>query len=615
MRPKTMNLSNMKKSIYATLVMVVTLAVLLVSASYAWLIIARAPEITGIDTTVGANGSLEIALLNGGTYLEPGSIRTRVGASDAVAVPAVANISWGNVVDLGDKAYGLKEVSMRPSRLNVSLGGDVQSNMLMYPTYNADGRSENFSADTVSATYQETAFKFQEVQGYGVRAIGTTENLSAQQRSLVEARAAVKVYTSEIRSNVQTMWKHYGPGVLEIYYKHYSDDPTCSDRELAAIRGLAVETQKALELVEMCYRYALVGYYASSTLDEAEFLQKKYETLYPTPDAGITTQIKDENGNPLYYRPDDLTDDLETVQEVIELCDQLSGGTYEAQQLRSIMDFLWNDGYVFLGDVSLNRNVPKLTDDNILTLGWNGPVESFGEYLGYYNTFFTFRGKSVEVRAHHGNEGGYLTYMSVALDNVQPATGAIPDSKLLDTYGFVVDLGFRSNAVQSDLLLQTEGALRVEDGSSTSYQQLQGQGSYMRFASEQLDAERMVLLMDAVRIGFVDRSGSLVAVAKLNTSNYMETEEGTLAPIYLYGYQVLPDGSLLMAERQREDNTIVNLPQGQPVVLSAIVWLDGDHVDNRLASISGQSVTGTMNLQFASSANLIASGDQIIGEE
>ena len=131
----------------------------------------------------------------------------------------------------------------------------------------------------------------------------------------------------------------------------------------------------------------------------------------------------------------------------------------------------------------------------------------------------------------------------------------------------------------------------------------------------ELDTERMVLLMDAVRIGFVDRSGSLVAVAKLNTSNYVETKEGISAPMYLYDFEIAPNGSLLMAERQKEDNAIVNLPQGQPVVLSAIVWLDGDHVDNRLASTSGQSVTGTMNLQFASSANLIASGDQIIGEE
>ena len=44
---------------------------------------------------------------------------------------------------------------------------------------------------------------------------------------------------------------------------------------------------------------------------------------------------------------------------------------------------------------------------------------------------------------------------------------------------------------------------------------------------------------------------------------------------------------------------------GNVLVMTAVVWLDGDYVDNSLASIRGRSVQGSLNLQFASSVNLI----------
>lgn len=600
-----MQLKSMKKSIYVALTLLLTCAVLLISVSYAWLSIAQAPEITGIDTTVGANGSLEIALLDGDTYLDPGSVRTRVGASDAVEEAPVSNRSWGNVVDLGHEHYGLGEISMRPSRLNVEFGGAVNSNMLMFPTYGADGRFENFSADTVTATHGEKGFVYQAEKNYGVRAIGTTANLSPQQKALVEARAAVKAYTSEAQAIVQAMWKDYGPGFLNFYYKtYYLEEAYVGDEELASIRGLAVETHKALKVIEAAYRQAAVGYMAGTYKDEKEF--ETYRTCALDP----KTPVEDIAGWDLFY-------DLEAASQAIYECDQLSGGRYTRYEINDIRNYLCFH-QMFLGEEQINsyEAFANLSDDNILRLSPNtASMEALADYLGNYNAFFTFEGKSVEVRSSSKQEIGLLPAMSIALDNIQPATGAIPDSKLRDIYGFAMDLGFRCNAIQSDLLLQTEGALRVQDGSENPYQQHQGGGSYIRFTSEQLDTERIVLLMDAVRVGFVDRSGALIAVAKPNTSNFEETAEGVSAPLYLYDFAIAPDGALLMAERQKENNVIQPLIQGQPTVLSAVVWLDGDHVDNRLAATSGQSVTGTLNLQFASSANLVASSDQIIGED
>ena len=44
----------------------------------------------------------------------------------------------------------------------------------------------------------------------------------------------------------------------------------------------------------------------------------------------------------------------------------------------------------------------------------------------------------------------------------------------------------------------------------------------------------------------------------------------------------------------------------QATALSALVYMDGENVGNDdVAATAGQSMTGKMNLQFASSANLV----------
>jgi hypothetical protein len=54
------------------------------------------------------------------------------------------------------------------------------------------------------------------------------------------------------------------------------------------------------------------------------------------------------------------------------------------------------------------------------------------------------------------------------------------------------------------------------------------------------------------------------------------------------------------------DNVITSLTQNEATQVSVLVYLDGEHITNaHVASTAATSVTGTMNLQFASSANLV----------
>lgn len=132
----------MKKGIKAKLMAATSLllvsAILLSLTTYAWFILSTAPEVTEMQTTAGANGSLEIALQSGDTVSD---IKNRVGDSSAVGSLKEANSTWGNVVDLSGNIYGLQGLSLLPARLNMNADGTVsKSSPLIMPLFGQDGR-------------------------------------------------------------------------------------------------------------------------------------------------------------------------------------------------------------------------------------------------------------------------------------------------------------------------------------------------------------------------------------------------------------------------------------------------------------------------------------------
>lgn len=166
-----------KEKLVAAIMMLVIAASVTVTATYAWITLSTAPEITSIDTTVAANGSLEIALANGSGEA-PG--KSRAGDSSATEGKEVtaANITWGNLVNLSDPAYGLSKITLRPAALNGTTG--LLSNPLYGVGYGEDGRVSNMVTDDDFAyVYYDTdksAF-MADLTGthLGVRAISTVE--------------------------------------------------------------------------------------------------------------------------------------------------------------------------------------------------------------------------------------------------------------------------------------------------------------------------------------------------------------------------------------------------------------------------------------------------------
>ena len=108
---------DIKTKLLAAIGMLLVSSIMMVSTTYAWFTLSTAPEVKGINTAVGANGNLEMALLpeNG----QVNSITTTVG--DSTKAIKEKNVTWGNLVDLSDSTvYGLDQITLFPSALNAA---------------------------------------------------------------------------------------------------------------------------------------------------------------------------------------------------------------------------------------------------------------------------------------------------------------------------------------------------------------------------------------------------------------------------------------------------------------------------------------------------------------
>lgn len=609
---------NIRKKLKVALIFVLVCLILMVAASYAWLTLSLRPEVNSIDTNIGANGSLEIALLTEQTYADPLQIRTTIGASAAEQDALESNKSWGNVIELNDERYGLSRITLLPARLNVTENGGeytVARNLLKTADFGIDGRIMILSEETVSTILGDNAFTYYvDRQLYGVRAIGSISNLTSQQTALAMARSMTKSHTAAAARMVKHTWRDQGSGIMDILFKRYSlDGDNFTAADVAAIRELANGMLEALEYVDAALRQGVIGIAASQIADEPDF-----EALCTavsntaTPLSGIVETLGSDVPAEFAAWAEQVDEMKAEVQVVVANSYTLADGGSWAQ-IEPMLDVLLDAEKAYLGETSLavKEAFEDLTGDNQIILAPDsGVMARIAAFAGNYSAFTNWTETvSVEARTADPNDPSYLIRLEEILENCKAAAGGWTRANMDDIYGFAVDMAFRCNE-PSDLLLQTVPALRVNEDSEIPV--TQGSGSYMRFTSENMDTEQLLQLMDTIRVGFLSDRNTLLGVAKLNISNYEEQEEGIFAPLYLYEYALEEDGSLSIGQRRSDDASILSLPQNSPAIVTVVVWLDGDHVDNSMVSdMVQQSMNGVLNLQFASSADLLPSNGTI----
>ena len=597
-------------------------AILLVSVSFAWLSLSRVPEVTGMETRLGANGSLEMALLTRATYMDPSLIRTRVGDSMELGDFLESNTSWGNTVDISQQAYGLDQISLYPARLNVRSGEEglvyVGNNLLLFPEYSADGRLQTVNPNSVTAAYNGTEFMYStEEPEYGVRGIGTIPNISLQETALVNARVAVRSYGASAVSAAKSVWKTNGQGIMSLYVRHYIEgNDTYTRADVDRLKSAASKLLTAVNYLELALRQGVIGY-AAASVEDAETFQMARDTVENS--SIPLSMILDSVGLGV---PGTLKDRIEDVEEtktaltlIVRQCDRLRGDTFTWSQIGPLAEGMINPSKAYLNEVKLSALAGKdaLGEDNLFSLiPGSGAYATVAEFAGDFTVLFDYNEHtSVEVEVLTDGSETYLEKLAELLDKLHISEDEDREvtAPLEDIYGYVADMAFRCNAEESFLLLQTTPAERAETETGANAADTMGSGSFMRFVSEEMSDEQIIAMMDAVRIGFIDNQNRLLALGKPGVLNATEVEGGMQAPVFLYDFSVSADGGLLVGERKADGATIVELEQSEAMVITVVVWLDGDAVDNRLAGISPKSLSGDMNLQFSSSASLNVARD------
>ncbi len=631
----------LKKRLMAALAMLLIATVMMSTTTFAWFVLSTAPEVTGIETQVGANGSLEIVLLNTETRADMSSIRAGLGGGSLQENQITANNVWGNLVDLGYTEYGLGELTLLPARLDATANGDSYTvdlnKLLAVPNYGYDGRIIELTRDTASAIYQETDFLYSGAQDYGVRAIGTSDALSPQGSALSSAKTNISTWTKSAKTGAQAALSNNIEGLFEIILVHgtasASNPEKYTDIHKATLVAMLTDLEAVLTYLDNSLRQGLVAYVASEIGEEDLFVAARDRILDTT--IPLSDLLSEADGVPGEFS--EWVDKLDGMQNsrklAVAACADLTDNDYTWDEIKGVLANIMNMDQLLIN----GKTIAQLDVNSLLTAALiemtlqpgSGLFADIADFTDNYILSTTYMNKDVEMATASAVKPAYLVALSAAVNTLTPADGGENASALplTATYGYAIDLAFRCNAAEPDLVLQTKGVQRVYSGSEdgegvvSDSASTQGGGSYMEFSSkdDNFTLEQRLALMDAIRVGFIDDQGAILGIAKLNVTSREVVEEGVVkAPLYLYDYTFEADeltGGLVltMGERKLTDNLITKLEQNVAKAVTAVVWLDGDIVDNTMVSATeATSLDGVLNLQFATSAELVPALDNSV---
>ena len=652
---------SIRKKLIAAVAMLLVASFMVASSSYAWFTLSTAPEVTGIQTTVGANGSLEIALLTGEGD-DPLASTTSDGASDDVKEK---NITWGNLVDLSDEAYGLQNVVLKPARLNAdATSGTVGTSLLLVPVYGADGRISAMNDKTVSGVYKTSSKAFG-TSGKGVRGVGTTTTMTMQQLAFDSAKSQVITNLNAARKGAVDSLEANGP-ILAFVLTSYASGAT--EYNLTCVGTMLTDLATANEKIEAAIRAyydALVAIKldgkadsvynsAVATLDLAnrdleDIISGSFISSITLPE-GVTiewpvfggTEDNSNIGNTIklwranktaissaktaYEAENDVTAlDWDKVITILNPLINVDAATLNGKTVTevkadpgSIMNSVIHQGIVidfgptsgvYANIASVTKNYQaniKFLDGTAVNIGSTSVDLTDGEA----NMKVTGVDPNYNISANNGNtEVWSHTFQAKVADT---------EAVIADAYAYAIDLAFRTNASGSSLQLQTDAVGRIY-GTDDTTDATMGHGATMSFSavdSGLFTVDQVKSLMSAVRIVFTtvtDAGEEIIAVGVLDIANVTAAGTELTAGIKLveYSLEAVPNAGAKInvvtendAPKFKTSPALMELNQNDVHKLSVLVFLDGDKVTNADVATGDNSVTGTLNLQFSSDADL-----------
>lgn len=707
---------DIKNKLMAAICMLLVSSIMMVSTTYAWFTLSTAPEVTGINTAVGANGNLEIALMP-----KTGDV-TAIGSAvgDSMLAIEAKNVTWGNLVDLSDSSvYGLDSITLYPAALNGTYDETtgylttIGATMLKTPTYGSDGRVADLVANTSNGYYDSTEKDFYPNDYLGVRAIGTASGMTARQLAYRNARSAANTATSNAKTVASQSLNTNGSTLANIAIKYGTsgEDAKFNMADLEAMQaiidGLLGTTGKtgALQHIENAYKQYILAYAASDAVDvvmttgpdgDVEAETQPWQAIDTSKTLSeIIASLPSGVSLPSQFTSaisglDTTKSNVTTAQGTLNTLIEAKQTEYTWTEIKPVLTSLANPesmevNGIKASEIKKDDNMSKLVNSvasggvRVTMSSGAGVYADISDHCGNFEANvviekveyggLTLNNMTARMATDSSVSPAYLSAAGTAVEKAgAPASGNNTNQPITDMFGYVIDLAFRTNAAESNLLLQKDAVDRIY--SDNENEGTMGHGSNMTFNlinSDLNDIDPQVAgekpnqvraLMGAIRLVFFtpgEESNAVIMCAKLDAANAKKDANGVWkADLVLYKmkqtaatpdtytahvyaaatsdpdatYYADANGSATVAkadliegttyylktagtaasvtEELVTGNEIMPLTQNTAHQLSVLVYLDGNLVGNDdVAAAAATSMVGQLNLQFASSATLV----------
>lgn len=604
------------KLISATCMLLVAM-IMVVSSTYAWFTLSTAPEVTGISTAVGANGALEMLLLtkdaSGNWVYHDGTVEE---GTDV-------NTYWGNLVDVSGSSYGLDQIVLYPSQFgegdgSIEIGSKFGNNMLATPEYGADGRVTGLTPDAIFGSYkalEENGTKafYQDDDAFGVRGIGAVSGMSDRQLAYRNGLANAATAMSQAKSLTSSTLNVNGNGLASIAVAIGLGNEVTDYSALDALITDLAKDGGVINLIEKAYANLLLSLYASKANASDD---TTWQTIKASVDSGDYDFIYTYTSSFIGIEK------LSTTKANVASAQTATGNAKLPYLLET--DTMTINGFTvaeIMGENGIDNFVQDFVEKgNGLTVtmpsgsgAFSDIADQCGDYAASvvvesvsYGTLNLTNIKAKMVTKTNVNPSYISQGITVTNASGAPESDAETVLPLTEFYGYILDLAFRTNAKDSDLLLQTEGVDRIYSDNANPL--TKGEGSTMTFnpTTTEMDTAAIKSLMNSIRIvfftpaqpGVAGAQNTVIAEARLDTAGATVNDQaGVVADIKIWN----------SATSTFSDSAkLLDLTQNQIAQLSVLVYLDGNSVENSdVAATAATSVTGSMNLQFSSSATLV----------
>lgn len=635
---------DLKTKLMAAISMLLVSSLMMVTSTYAWFTLSTAPEVTGITTAVGANGNLEMALQPYSGELD--SIVS--GESDSLKLPLERNITWGNLVDVSDNSsYGMNNIVLYPAKLNVT-DNIIGDQPLSTPVYGADGRVSKVDANTLTGAFDPIKGQFAESMSYngmsftnakGVRAIGVSSSMTARELAHRNALSAAISNGAGANTDAGKSLNNNGSAIANIAVKHAlaTTEETYTESEIGPLKVTVTDLQNIAARIETAMKNYLVANSIAGSDAEDTYVDlvkniteaTSLEAAEAVTGAKVPTDVKYTDAK---AKLADMKADIATASAVLDL----TGNAITWTQLSTPLNALVNINKISVNGLTMTEIqgeggkdalISEIMKNNytaklVMETG-SGVYADIADFTGNYSAAFTMSVsygslQDIPVNAEMSAKTSLPSseYGMTYLDGVQSVTAGFSsgDSNassaqpITTFYGYIIDLAFRTNAAGSYLQLQADAIDRIysEDGNNP---ETMGHGANMTFKTDSstFGQAGVKSLMENIRIIFFDTAtNKVIAYAKLDANAASNTDNGMSMPI------VLTEGGFTTLKADDETTTnidesiqIMELTQNQAHAVSVMVYLDGTSMGNEdVAADAANSMYGSMNLQFSSSANL-----------